>query len=298
MPAIFYREMNRRNFIHLTFSTIGAAMTVTAGQKGVTAENSKQTHIAFLSDTHISGDINNNYRGFFPYQNLDKVIPEIQQTTPNSVVIAGDLARLSGEPGDYQNLKKLLSPIINNSPVYMALGNHDNRDNFSTTFQLHAGEKQTIKNKHVLVVNQSPVRLIILDSLMFVNKTPGYLGSDQRAWLEQFLNNSDNLPTILVLHHSLGDGDNDLLDTERLFRIVEPVNRVKAIINGHSHKLDFTEYKGLHLISLPATGYNFNDDQPVGWIDAEMTATGADLTLKAIAGNTTQNGKTFSLAWR
>jgi hypothetical protein len=54
----------------------------------------------------------------------------------------------------------------------------------------------------------------------------------------------------------------------------------------------------MHLINLPAVGYNFNDGEPVGWVEASFTAEGGDFRLRAIGGNTEQDGKRVSLRWR
>jgi 3',5'-cyclic AMP phosphodiesterase CpdA len=128
-----------------------------------------------LADTHIPADVNNNYRGFYPYQNLQKVVPDIISASPDGVVIAGDLARLTGQLGDYANLKELLIPIAEKRPVFMALGNHDNRENFVKVFDEIPGDKQPVEGKHIVVVNRPPTRLIILDSLFYVMLSP-YFG--------------------------------------------------------------------------------------------------------------------------
>jgi len=256
------------------------------------------THWAFLADTHIPQDINENYRDFYPYQNLQKVVPELISYSPDGVAIAGDLARLEGKTGDYENLKKLLTPLAEKIPIYMALGNHDNRQNFLQVFDKTPGEKQSVAGKHVVVVNKPPIRLIILDSLFYVNKVPGLLGKAQRQWLENYLRNCDNTPTILCLHHTLGEGDGELFDATYLLRIVKSIRKVKAIVYGHSHEYRFSKYKGIHLINLPAMGYNFNDNEPVGWVQARLTARRGDFTLHAVAGNKVNDGSTRRLTWR
>ncbi len=48
---------------------------------------------------------------------------------------------------------------------------------------------------------------------------------------------------------------------------------------------------------MPATGYNFDDSDAVGYIDAEFDKNGYRLTLKAIAGNMEQNNQTTKLEW-
>jgi len=258
----------------------------------------KETRLALLADTHIPEDVENNYRGFYPYRNLEKIVPDILSSPTDGVIIAGDLARLTGQPGDYTNLKKLLSPVAEKTPIFMALGNHDNRENFLKVFNETPGEKPDLKDKHVTVVEKAPVRLIILDSLLFTDKVPGLLGKAQRQWLREYLNKSDNTPTILCFHHTLSDDDGALLDVPRLFSIIMPIRKVKAIVYGHSHAYGFSEFQGIHLINLPATGYNFSDSEPIGWVQARLTSRGGDFMLHAVAGNQGRDGSVTKLTWR
>ena len=69
----------------------------------------------------------------------------------------------------------------------MALGNHDNRKNFLKVFDQTPGEKPAVKDKYITIVEKAPVRLIMLDSLLYTNKVPGLLGKVQRQWLEKYL---------------------------------------------------------------------------------------------------------------
>jgi 3',5'-cyclic AMP phosphodiesterase CpdA len=214
MAEIFYKSIDRRKFIKTGLAAIGTIVTLNTGcTTGIMKswKEQKALRCALLSDTHIPEDVNNNFRGFYPYQNLQKVVPGIISALPDGIAITGDLARLSGKPGDYANLKKLLTPIAEKRPVFLALGNHDNRDNFLKVFETTPGEKQPVKDKHVVVADKPPARLIILDSLLYVNKVPGLLGKAQRQWLVNYLSECDDTPTILCFHHTLEDGDGDLL---------------------------------------------------------------------------------------
>ncbi|MEA3224375.1 MAG: metallophosphoesterase [Planctomycetota bacterium] len=299
MAEIFHNPISRRSFIKTSLAAMGAMVTIGTGEGFGADKNEKAaTRWAFLSDTHIPADVENNYRGFHPYRNLQKVAADIASASPDGAAITGDLARLSGQPGDYTNLKKLLSPIAAKTPVFMALGNHDDRQNFRKVFTENPGQRQSIKGKHVIVVKDGPIRVIMLDSLLYPNKVPGLLGKAQRKWLEDYLKQSDETPTILCFHHTLGDGDGDLLDVPRLFDLVKPIRKVKAIAYGHSHVYGFSTLRGIHLINLPAVGYNFSDTQPVGWVEANMTAKGGKFTLHALAGNTDNDGSVQRLTWR
>jgi len=299
MAKKFCRLPDRRSLIRAGLILVCAVLMLSANNSfGSSKSGNEVARWALLADTHIPADTNDNYRGFYPYRNLQKVVSEIVLDLPEAVLIAGDLARLEGKRDDYVRLKNLLRPLEQKLPVFTALGNHDNRDNFSRVFTRTAGQKQPVTGKHVLVVEKPPVRLVILDSLLYVNKVPGLLGKAQRQWLRDYLASSDNTPTILCLHHSLGDGDGELLDVPRLFEMIEPVRKVKAILYGHSHQYKYSEYAGIHLINLPATGYNFSDAEPVGWVEARLTAQGGEFILHAVAGNTELDGKVNELTWR
>jgi Icc protein len=292
MPLISYP--NRREFLQAAGA---AAFSLKAA--GAQSQNAKSIHWAILSDTHLSADMKNEYRGFRPYDNLKRVIPEVQAAKPEVVLINGDLARLEGLSADYELLKATLQPIASSTPLCLSLGNHDDRKNFVGVLGKPAkGEPQPVQDKNVLVVEQPPVRILVLDSLMIVNQAAGLLGKAQRQWLDAFLRSSDETPTLIFVHHTIDDGDTSLLDTERLLSIVTPHKKVKAILYGHSHKYAYDQTAGIHLINVPAVGYNFADSEPVGWVDATIGKDGGEFTLRAFGGNAQQNGKTTSLHWR
>jgi Icc protein len=277
----------------------GGVFIMGAGTSFGSDKNAKEsTQWVFLADTHIPADVENNYRGFYPYRNLQTIVPEIVSTRPEGVAVAGDLARLSGEPGDYANLQTLLNPLAEKTPIFLALGNHDNRDNFVKVFKDTPGRKQPVRGKHVVVVEKAHARLIMMDSLLYANKVAGLLGKAQRQWLERYLKECDDRPTLLCFHHTLEDGDGDLLDVLRLFRMIEPIRKVKAIVYGHSHAYGYAQFEDIHLINLPAIGYNFNDAQPVGWVGARLTSRGGDFVLHAAGGNKDKDGQATKLNWR
>ncbi|MBI4660474.1 MAG: metallophosphoesterase [Verrucomicrobia bacterium] len=295
--------MSRRRFVRRSaeaFATAAlASQTRLFPRAAEPAASGKSIHLALLSDTHIPADRKGGeHRKFLPWENLKAVVPQVIQARPEGVILNGDAARLTGELGDYQELKYLLGPLAAVAPIYIGLGNHDHRENFAKIFYQHPGERQEVKDKHVLIMEWPAVRLILLDSLLYVDRVAGLLGKVQREWLAQYLEKSDQRATVLFVHHTLGDADGDLLDTERLFRLVRPHKQVKAIFYGHSHKYAFAEEAGIQLVNLPAVGYNFEDAEPVGWVDARFTAEGADLTLKAFGGNQSGDGKTTSVAWK
>jgi Icc protein len=299
MPGIFYRPIDRRQFLSSTSKALAALAL--AGRARALAQDASATekpvHLALLSDTHIPADPKNGYRNFLPTENLKSIVTQVLAAQPEAIILNGDAARTTGELADYAVVKELLAPLAAEHPIYFTLGNHDDRDNFHKVFDHPAGAVQDVKEKHVLVVEHPALRFVLLDSLLHVSKTPGFLGKAQRDWLAQHLEKSDARATVLFVHHTLGDGDTDLLDAERLFRIIKPHKKVKAIFYGHSHQYRFSEQQGVHLVNIPAVGYNFNDNEPVGWTDAVFTSSGVELALKALGGNRKDDGKLVKLTW-
>jgi Icc protein len=289
------RQVNRRQFLTLGLAVAGGVVSL-GPQRARGAERRKDfARWAFLSDLHVPAKPRGHFRGFYPYQNLQRVTDEIGANLPDGAVITGDLARWRGQIDAYGNVQSLLAPIARTRPIHMGIGNHDNRQNFLSMFAGGHGGGPSVEGRHVVTADAGPVRMIILDSLLFVSMFPGMLGKPQRAWLQTYLQICDDRPTILFLHHTPRA---DLLDTGRLFDIVAPATKVKAIVFGHSHKYKFSRFEGIHLINLPACGYNFTNRQPVGWVEAQLTAHGGEFTLHAIGGNTDENGNVTKLQWR
>ncbi|HNY80808.1 MAG: metallophosphoesterase [Sedimentisphaerales bacterium] len=294
------RWLTRREFLRagaaaLAFPALGLPGCATSRRSQTPTYTSRW---AFLADIHIASDPNDHSGEFYPHRNLEKVLEQVLAQPPAGMMIAGDVARLQGLTDDYAQVHRLLAPLDGKVPVYMALGNHDNRANILAQFRNPPGRIQPVKGKYVTIVDAGPMRLVLLDSLVKTNETPGLLGKVQRDWLKTYLAESDDTPLLLCFHHSLRDTDGELLDSPRLFEIIEPVPKVKALVYGHSHDYAFGMHEGIALINLPAVGYSFNREIPVGWVEANLSARGGQFTLHAVAGNTSIDGQVTSLTWR
>lgn len=284
----------RRDFL----SMVGAsALALTLRHTIVRGGESKSASLALLSDTHIHKDPLNEYRGFRPAENLAKVVSQVAESKTDIALLCGDAARLDGQIDDYQHLKTLIEPIRAKMPMDIALGNHDDRANFWKVFGSPKDTAALKGKKHVSVVDAGPQRWIVLDSLMFVDKTPGFLGQEQRDWLDQQLAGDASKPVVIMVHHTLGEHDGDLLDTERLLTIIKKHPQVKAVVFGHSHQWKIVQTDGVWFINLPAIGYNFADEQPLGWVRADLESNQIKLTLSTVAGNVSLNQTTRILAW-
>jgi 3',5'-cyclic-AMP phosphodiesterase len=231
MPGLYCQSIRRREFLKTSFLA-GAAVALHGCRTSPDSSSSgKEIHLALLSDTHVGGDRERakDRRGFDPWENLNRVAADIVARSPRGVILNGDAASREGLAVDYQELKTLLEPVGRVSPVYIGLGNHDHRENFKQTFTTAGSLDARVPNHQVLIVEEAFLRFIVLDSLLYVNKVAGLLGEHQRAWLVEYLKTHTEKPAILFVHHTLGAGDGDLLDADRLFEIIRPHRQVKAI---------------------------------------------------------------------
>ncbi len=293
MPGIFHLPMSRKNFLGSSAAIVGGLLV---GQ--VSADDDTQAaRLALLSDTHIPADPTNEYRRFKPVENLKKIVPQVVASQPQAAILNGDAARLTGEVEDYTVLKTLLQPIAEIAPLHIGLGNHDDRAKFFRVFPQTGNAKSVVNGKHVSVFELAGTRFVVLDSLLYVDKAAGLLGKGQRDWVKSFLDQPDDRPIVFFVHHSLGDGDGDLLDFDRVFELMVPHRKVKAIFYGHSHRYHVEQRQHIYLVNQPAIGYNFADQQPVGWLDATFTPTGVQLVLNAIGGNVAKDREATKLDW-
>ena len=288
--------LDRRSFLTHSLAVASGSLAIA---RFSLAQPKPEVHWALLSDTHIAADQSDSYRGFSPHNNLKQALAQVQKTSFDAMLINGDLARAEGKPDDYEVLNGYLEPLTQRMPLAITLGNHDDRKNARSSFAVLNGEAQLIEKKFVTVIDGGAAEFILLDSLMVTNIAAGQLGESQREWLRDYLKKQSGKPVTVIVHHNPDPkDDNGLVDAALLLDIVSPSANVKAVIFGHTHAWQHEQHHGLHLVNIPAVGYNFKDSEPVGWIDASFSAKEGRLKLNALAGNTTRNGEVLTLKWR
>jgi Icc protein len=263
----------------------------------VQAETAVPSNWALVSDLHCPLDPLDRYRGFQLHENLKNTARSVVESSAQFCAVTGDLARLTGQPGDYETLKQLLRPVFDKLPVGLTLGNHDHRTNFENAFASPAGTRQPVAHKHVLSFEWTNLRVVFLDSLLETNVTPGQLGSAQRRWLGDYAS-ADQRPVLLFVHHDFRGLDGSLVDASMLLETIVPIAQVKAVFYGHSHEYRVETRQGIQLVNIPSAAYNFRDQEPVGWLSMKLASGGAELLLHAAAGNTTLDGTKATLRWR
>jgi 3',5'-cyclic-AMP phosphodiesterase len=289
MPIV----IDRRGFLKQT----AAAAALWAFSKPLRADAAFR--VALLSDTHIAADPKDAFRGFFPHANLRKAVDQVSAGQFEMLLVNGDMARLLGKPEDYLAFNSFIDPLAEKMPLVATLGNHDERKNARAALTKRVGETAPVQQKLVSTIDAGDLRFILLDSLLATNVTPGQLGKSQRTWLGEYLEAQTTKPTVVFVHHDPDlNKDSALVDADRLLEMLVPRQHVKALIFGHTHVYSLEKTKDMHLINLPAVGYNFADGNPVGWMEGAFSKQGLDLKLHAIAGETKDDGKSVSLSWR
>ncbi|MEM1213075.1 MAG: metallophosphoesterase [Planctomycetota bacterium] len=255
---------------------------------------------ALLADTHINGDAAvQGRRGEDMTANLRRMVGEVLETRGGfrAAMINGDVSHIDGQPADYAVLGGVLRPMRAVMPVWLTLGNHDDRAEavawpLGGGGEAPVGASAAVVGKRVAVLPGRHADWVLLDSLDKVNVTPGLLGEDQLAWLERYLDEpaARDRPVFIMLHHTLAPpADSEeaqgrawwLMDSDALMRLVRPRRRVKAVFHGHAHRWRHETVDGLHVVGQPPTSYLFREGDPLGWLEAEVRAGGVELKLRA-----------------
>jgi 3',5'-cyclic AMP phosphodiesterase CpdA len=193
-----------------------------------------------ISDPHIVP------RGALAYGRVDtssmlercvaKVIA--QPRLPDVTVVTGDLTD-HATAEEYGTLRELLAPIAARMPLYLAVGNHDDRDGLRAAFPEHAhlaGEDGFVQ----YVVDDFTVRLVVLDTLI-PGAPGGRLCADRLRWLDATLAASKR-PTIVAQHHPPLATGLTIMDAMALEdpaaeeAVIARHPQVERVICGHYHR--------------------------------------------------------------
>ena len=295
--------LTRRTFLRRTLAAGAGLLTFPALRA---AESDADPDLwALLSDTHIAADRTTVMRDVNMTDHLEAAVKGVSKlaSRPAGVFVNGDCAVLKGLAEDYATFSALITPLREAGlPLHLTLGNHDDREVFWTSLKNSRPAAPPLASKHVSIVEGARANWFLLDSLHEVNKTPGTLGDEQRAWLTKALDANATKPALVMVHHNpvtpMPEKKTGLTDAEELLAVLLPRRHVKALFFGHTHTWRFAAQDGLHLVNLPAVAYPFAATEVTGWVDAKLSEKGASLTLHAHDTQHAAHGKTTELAWR
>ncbi|HTN48296.1 MAG TPA: phosphodiesterase [Burkholderiaceae bacterium] len=186
---------------------------------------------------------------------VTKVISMPRQ--PDAVVLTGDLTD-HATAEEYGILRELLAPLAARMPLYLAVGNHDDRNALRVAFPEFtylAGEGGFVQ----YAVDILPVRLVVLDTLI-PGAPGGELCADRLRWLDRTLAQSDR-PTIVAQHHpplvtGLTIMDRMALrDPEAEEDVIAKYTQVERIICGHYHRNIQARFGGTVVSVCPSSAH-------------------------------------------
>lgn len=306
MP-LYIPPINRRNFIKTT-SILSAGYLF--GLHGSLFANNPEVdpnYFVLIADTHI--DRNRNFIAYSQFgnvnvaDNLSEVVQRIinLERRPSAVIINGDAARVDGKKEDYLTLGSLLSQLWRaNIPMFITMGNHDDRDKFKETMpDFFVPEQEFVESKLIFVVETPNSYLILLDTLKEVNQTPGILGPEQLQWLDEALLTYHDKPVLIFGHHFPETGsERGLLDYDDFMEIIKPHKHVKAYIYGHSHRFNLQNNDGIHEINQPSTAYVFRETSTSAFMHADLNRDSLSFKVETLIPDHPWNGLTDTLFYR
>lgn len=169
------------------------------------------------------------------------------------LAITGDLANW-GEPGAYRKLKALLEDFP--LPVYLMVGNHDNRDNFLEVF----GDRHPFDAPFVqYFADHGPYRLLFLDT-QTVGTAGGAFGSYRLRWLDRQLSESPREILIFMHHHPTPTGAfamdaKGVADWDDFHKVLaRHSGKIRHIFHGHCHADMQGHVEGISFSGLRSMG--------------------------------------------
>lgn len=175
-------------------------------------------------------------------------------------ILAGDLADL-GEADAYRRLRSIIAPLT--VETHLMLGNHDDRRVFLEVF----GPGLADENGHLQkIVDLKGHRVILLDS-----SEPGLVGGvlcrARLEWLQARLDEAQDRPVIVVLHHhvlplSMPVDSIILQDGAALLDVLRTHPDVRQVIAGHVHITTTGVWKGVPFTTLAGGHYNVSVNLP------------------------------------
>ena len=210
-----------------------------------------------LSDLHLAppGQL---LAGVDPMRQMRDVLTRIEKldAAPAFIVVSGDLTE-NGSPESYEAVNEVMKQLSSgDTPVLLALGNHDDRATFR---RVVLGEERFDQGPYHHSQLIDGLRVIVLDSTI-PGDVGGSLGAEQLAWLEAQLGNPAPWGNLIVLHHPCrlaSPAHHYPAFIVREAAALEAIvarhrDRVVGVLAGHSHQANSSPFGGTLHVTAPA----------------------------------------------
>ena len=222
-----------------------------------------------LSDTHIKAPGRLAYGRVDTSEFLERAVAQVLRLKqpPDAVVVTGDLTDF-GRSEEYQQLRSLLRPL--RCPVYLLPGNHDDRAAMRQAFPEHehlqpgSGRSETDFMQYA--VDLGGCRLVTVDTVV-ERASHGEVCARRIQWLDQCLNQSPDVATIVAMHHPpfrtfIGHMDDIglLRGGEELRAVIQRHPQVERVICGHLHRSIQARWANTIAMTAPSTAHQVSLD--------------------------------------
>lgn len=213
--------------------------------------------IAQLSDPHVT-ELGCDFDAL--YHTADRLDAAINMVNnmhplPDLIFLTGDLVNQGGDK-EYEALK----PLVDKSqiPIYLGIGNHDNREATRKYFPEHTylPERGFIQ----YVVEMNGLRMIMLDTNI-EGKPQGTLCKERLDWLAETLTQAPDTPTVIFMHHPpiktgiIAMDDMGFLDADAFGKVIEKHDQILRIFCGHLHRSIQGSFYGKQVQICPSTSH-------------------------------------------
>ena len=242
-----------------------------------------------LTDTHLlnSKEVLNKK---FAYQKLDELVKKIDILKDNEdfskldfIVVTGDLV-YEGAADDYKLLFELFDNEFNNIPLFVTIGNHDERELFYKTVKINPSNEELYLDYDVELENY---HLIFIDTSE-TGSHEGNLQESQINWLRSVLKVND-LPKLIFSHHPIIHHNNSFSNIDIDLKEIFSEHNIIGLFAGHIHHNSTTMEEGYlsHTADSACFGvkiesseeYQFNNRTGYSVIEVDGTDVGIDSRL-------------------
>lgn len=208
-----------------------------------------------FSDTHLTSDIHTTDMKSALEQlpnakeKFTEILANLETAQLDFITISGDLVH-DGTADDYLELKQMLKCFLPNTPVLLALGNHDIKEPFHEVFTGNGKDERYYYEKVI-----RDYRIIVLDSAI-KGEHAGGIDSQQLKWLKDRLSNDYGKGTLVIMHHPIiWENENlTMKNNKELIQTLTASDTI-AIFSGHTH-MNGLHYVG-HIPQFTSEGIGF-----------------------------------------
>lgn len=219
--------------------------------------------VAHLSDLHVKAPGRLAYRVVDTAASLERAVARIAalDPRPDLAIASGDLVD-AGRADEYAHLRALLAPLP--MPVYLVMGNHDDRGALRAAFPDHAYLSGG-PGAPVQYAIDGALRIVVADTTT-PGEDGGALDAARLAWIDDALARAPERPAMLVLHHPpfrtgiAGMDDPPFRGAGELGAVVRRHPNVERIVCGHLHRSIVTRWNGTVVATVPSVAHQVTFD--------------------------------------